>query len=99
MRMRVSGGRRWVGARRIHGIMLGLAALLVAGTPAPPASGTQANDDARLRAALTTFITSAEVLRIDAVPDLYEGGYARISVYAKRAMIASNGLRLDEVRV
>ncbi len=34
-------------------------------------------------------------LRLDAVPDLYEGGYARISVYARNADI--KGMHIDEI--
>lgn len=56
-------------------------------------------NDAQLRRALLGFFRGAEALRIDAVPDLYEGGYARISVYAKRARLAEGGLLVDEAWV
>lgn len=55
-------------------------------------------DDALLRRALSTFFHQAQVLRIDAVPDLYEGGYARVSVYVARATL-SGGFRVDEAWV
>jgi len=35
------------------------------------------------------------VLRVDAVPDLYEGGYARISIYAEHSEI--KGMRIDQL--
>jgi len=47
-----------------------------------------AEPDPALERALTSFFRNAEVLHFDAVPDLYEGGYARISVYTRRARIA-----------
>jgi len=56
-------------------------------------------NDAQLRRGLLGFFRGAETLRIDAVPDLYEGGYARISVYAKRARLAEGGLLVDEAWV
>lgn len=68
--------------------MLAAAALV-----APPVSG---QPDALLTRAIADFFRGAETLRIDAVPDLYEGGYARISVYAKRARVANGGLLVDE---
>ena len=67
-------------------------AMLITG--APPAA---ADDDALLRKALSSFYRAAETLRFDVVPDLYEGGYARISVYAKKARLAGSGLLVDEV--
>jgi len=55
-------------------------------------------DEVLLRRALSTFFREAQVLRVDAVPDLYEGGYARVSVYAARATL-SGGFRVDEAWV
>jgi hypothetical protein len=55
-------------------------------------------DEVLLRRALSTFFREAQVLRIDAVPDLYEGGYARVSVYVARATL-SGGFRVDEAWV
>ncbi|HEV8338279.1 MAG TPA: hypothetical protein VGR25_01310 [bacterium] len=66
-----------------------IAALAAGAVPA------RAEADARLTRALGS-VFRAEVLRIDAVPDLYEGGYARISVYARRARVASGGPVIDE---
>lgn len=55
-------------------------------------------EDAPVHRAISSFFRSAQVLRVDAVPDLYEGGYARVSVYAARATLAG-GFRVDEVWV
>jgi hypothetical protein len=54
-----------------------------------------AADEALLRRAFGNFMRSAEELRIEAIPDLYEGGYARISVTGKRVLL-NEGLRVDE---
>ncbi len=55
-------------------------------------------DEALLRRAFGTFLRSAEELRIEAIPDLYEGGYARITV-AGRRLLLNEGLRVDEATV
>ena len=61
--------------------------VLVPAVPAP------ADDGADLRRAFSRFI-SAKELRFDTVPDIYPGGYARISIYAKRASVG--GMIVDE---
>lgn len=61
----------------------------------PAASAVE--PDPQLQRALQSFLRGAEVLRIDAVPDLYEGGYARISVYGRRVQVG--GLRVDETMI
>ncbi|MGQ0570830.1 MAG: LmeA family phospholipid-binding protein [Armatimonadota bacterium] len=57
-----------------------------------------AADEALLRRAFGAFMRSAEDLRIEAIPDLYEGGYARISVVGRRVLLA-DGLRVDETMI
>ncbi len=57
-----------------------------------------AADDAQLYRAFGAFMRSAEELRIEAIPDLYEGGYARISVYGRRVQV-TDGLRVDETMI
>lgn len=57
-----------------------------------------AADDAQLRRAFGAFMRSADELRIEAIPDLYEGGYARISVFSRRVML-TEGLRVDEAAI
>lgn len=76
--------------RGLFGAAVLAAAVLLA---APP---VRAQDDPQLLRAVAGFFRGAEVLRVDAVPDLYEGGYARISFYARRARVASGGLVIDE---
>jgi hypothetical protein len=58
-------------------------------------AGAASADEALLRRAFSAFMRSAEELRIEAIPDLYEGGYARISVTAKRVHL-TEGLKVDE---
>lgn len=57
-----------------------------------------AADEALLRRAFASFMTSAEHLAIEAIPDLYDGGYARISVTARRVLL-NDGLRVDEASI
>lgn len=54
-----------------------------------------AADEALLRRAFGAFIRSADDLRIEAIPDLYDGGYARITVVGRRVLL-TDGLRVDE---
>jgi hypothetical protein len=79
---------------RIRRLLVASAVLIPAAlAAAPPARG---ETDALLARAIGNFFREAEVLRIDAVPDLYEGGYARITFYARRARMANSGLVVDE---
>lgn len=66
--------------------------LVVAVAIAPPVSAT-ANDLTDLQRAFATFIDTKQ-MRIDAVPDLYPGGYARISIQARKANVG--GMVVDE---
>jgi hypothetical protein len=65
-----------------------LVALLAAGVPAAPR-----DPDGDLSRAFGAFIKATH-LRLDVVPDIYPGGYARISVYARKADLG--GLVVDE---
>ena len=69
-------------------------AVLIAAVAAGPPHARGETDALLTRAVGNVF--RAEVLRIDAVPDLYEGGYARISIYVRRARVASGGPMIDE---
>ncbi len=82
-----------LGGRVFHGRLLGwlLATLSLAAAAAHA-------DETALRRAVSTFFQEARVLRVDAVPDLYEGGYARVSVYAAGATL-TGGFRVDEAWV
>jgi hypothetical protein len=57
-----------------------------------------AADEALLRRAFTAFMRGADDLRIEAIPDLYEGGYARISVTARSVQVTES-LRVDETAI
>lgn len=57
-----------------------------------------AADEALIRRAFGAFLRSAEELRIDAIPDLYDGGYARITVIGRRVLL-NDGLRVDEAMI
>lgn len=48
-----------------------------------------------LRPILARLLGDPPLMRMDVVPDIYEGGYARISVYAQRAAVG--GMRVDEL--
>lgn len=76
--------------------VLGLA--LIAGLVVGAASQPAAADEALLRRAFGAFMRRADELRIEAIPDLYEGGYARISVAARRVLL-TEGLRVDEASI
>ncbi len=47
-----------------------------------------------LRPIFGRLLGNPPVLRVDAVPDLYDGGYARINVYAENASV--DGIRIDQ---
>lgn len=55
-------------------------------------------DEALLRRAFGAFLQSAEEMRIEAIPDLYEGGYARITAVGRRLLL-NEGLRVDEAMI
>jgi hypothetical protein len=74
-----------------RGLVVSALVALTTGLTVLPATA----DDAQLRRAFTAFMRSADELRIDAIPDLYDGGYARISVFGRRVML-NEGLRVDE---
>jgi hypothetical protein len=67
---------------------------LLAGAAVQPAAA----DEALLRRAFGAFMRRADELRIEAIPDLYEGGYARISVVARRVLL-TEGLRVDDASI
>lgn len=70
-------------------IAASILAVVVLGSP----GGAAPEGEADLRRAFGSFIAANE-LRFDTVPDLYPGGYARISVHAKRASLG--GMIVDE---
>ncbi len=48
-----------------------------------------------LRPMFSRLLGDPAVMHLEAVPDLYEGGYARISVYSRNVVI--KGMRIDEI--
>lgn len=64
---------------------------VVVSSVAAPAAG---QSEADLRKLFAGFLKTND-LKIDAVPDLYPGGFARISVYARKASLG--GMQVDEV--
>ena len=62
---------------------------------AAPAHALTVADTAVLEPLFRTLLANPPVLRLDVVPDLYEGGYARVSVYAEHPEI--KGMRIDQM--
>ncbi|MCS7172663.1 MAG: DUF2993 domain-containing protein [Armatimonadetes bacterium] len=83
----MSGRGRWALGFLICGL---LSALWGGSVPA-------ASSEDAVRAAFAELLGGPPVLHVEAVPDLHEGMYARISLYAQRARIA--GLRVDHLWV
>lgn len=72
-------------------VLAGVAgAVLIASSVAPALA-----NEGMLRRAFGSFMRSAEELRVEAIPDLYDGGYARISAWGKKVLL-HQGLRVDE---
>jgi hypothetical protein len=76
---------------KVIAIVAGIALITLVGVPASA-------DEATLRKAFRSFMRSAEDLRIEAIPDLYDGGYARISAWGRRVHL-NQGLRVDEASI
>ena len=72
-----------------------LAAIVVLLAAVVPAQGVSFASVEVLRPVLARMLGSPVQMRLDVVPDTYEGGYARISVYAQGASVG--GMRIDEV--
>ncbi len=72
-------------------IIVAIAALVFARLPA--ATG---QDDGELRRSFGAFLRTQDMV-IDTVPDLYPGGYARISIHARNANLG--GMVVDDVWV
>lgn len=76
--------------RQVRGAAL---LVLLAALWSPAAAASPEDGGGGLRKAFGSFIT-AQDLRFDVVPDIYPGGYARISVYARKADLG--GMVVDE---
>lgn len=77
-----------------HGLVRLAAAAIVTVAAAAPAAA----HETLLRRAFEAFLHSADELRIEAIPDLYDGGYARVTVIGRRVLLAQ-GLRVDEAMI
>jgi hypothetical protein len=71
----------------------GLMLLLLAAAVGPSSA-----DEGQLRRAFGAFMRSADEMRVEAIPDLYEGGYARISVTGRGVRLGT-GMPIDEVAI
>jgi hypothetical protein len=78
--------------------MLRVAILVGVGVALAAGASPAAADEALLRRAFMAFMRSADELRVEAIPDLYDGGYARISVSARRVQMG-DGMRIDEAAI
>jgi hypothetical protein len=78
--------------RRCIGL-IAIASILVAVLPAQAAVSFASVEI--LRPILDRMLGNPPVMRLDVVPDVYEGGYARVSVYAQGAAVG--GMRIDEM--
>ncbi|HET9002139.1 MAG TPA: hypothetical protein VFP86_21060 [bacterium] len=74
-------------------VLIAIGAVLVAVLPARAALSFASVEI--LRPILDRILGNPQTMRLDVVPDVYEGGYARISVYAQGAAVS--GMRIDEM--
>jgi hypothetical protein len=80
--------------RRIGGLVV-IACLVGVFAPPRAAADIPFASVEVLRPIFSRLLGDPSRLRLDAVPDVYEGGYARVSVYAQDAEI--KGMRIDEM--
>jgi hypothetical protein len=81
--------------RRHTLVVLFLTAALCGLSGPQPARGLTFADAAVLEPLFRTLLNSPPVFRMDVVPDTYEGGYARVSVYAEHPQI--EGMSIDQL--
>ncbi len=79
---------RWLG------VLLAVA-LCVPGMVVPARADLPLASTEILRPMFSRLLGDPAVMHLEAVPDLYEGGYARISVYSRNVNI--KGMRIDEI--
>ncbi len=70
-------------------------ALCLPASPAPARAALAVASTEALRPVFGRLLGDPPVMHLEAVPDLYEGGYARISLYARDVDI--KGMRIDEL--
>ncbi len=71
------------------------AVFFVLGALAPARADLTVADTKVLPPILSKLLGDPAFMRVESVPDLYEGGYARVSVYARNVTI--KGMRIDEI--
>jgi hypothetical protein len=82
---------------RIHGcVALLIAALCVGGLLLPAGwAAPQTTSEENLRGLFSHLLGDPPFLRMEAVPDLFDGGYASVSLYGRNVMI--KGMLIDEL--
>jgi hypothetical protein len=75
-------------------IAMSIAVLAVAGLLLP-AGADQSTSEEQLRALFGHLLGDPPFLKMDTVPDLYDGGYARVSLYGRNVVI--KGMLIDEL--
>jgi hypothetical protein len=80
---------------RSSGFLAVLLVLACVGAVLVPAGAEQTTSVPELRALFSHLLGDPPVMRLEAVPDLYDGGYARVSVYGRHVMI--KGMLIDEL--
>lgn len=71
-------------------VLAGLGGVLVPAGAEPQSTSTQ-----QLRVLFSRLLGDPPLIHMEAIPDLYDGGYARVSVYGRHVMI--KGMLIDEL--
>jgi hypothetical protein len=81
---------------RIHSsIALLIAVLCVGGLLLPAGAAPQTTSEGDLRALFSHLLGDPPYLHMEAVPDIFDGGYASVSLYGRNVMI--KGMLIDEL--
>jgi hypothetical protein len=67
----------------------------VGGLLLPAAAEPQTTSPQQLRTLFSHLLGDPPLIHLEAVPDLYDGGYARVSIYGRHVMI--KGMLIDEL--
>jgi hypothetical protein len=78
-----------------RGVALLVVLVCLGGLPAPARAEPQTTSTQELKMMFSHLLGDPEYLHMEAVPDIYDGGYARISLYGRHVMI--NGMLIDEL--
>jgi hypothetical protein len=97
-RMNKRGTVRTHVAARVLSLALAAIGLAAAARPlAAQGSGAASEGERLVRAGFVKLLGNPATLRMEVVPDLHEGMYARVSIYAQRAKIS--GMAVDDLWV